>query len=906
MKSTICILFTGLLSLFISSELEAQVVDSIKQTTQTDTVRIISLTDSLNNDSTTVDYDLGIKISKDAVEETVTYGALDSNWTSITLNQIRLYGKANIDYQDFAIDGDSVMVDFKNDMAYSYVDLTQYKRAEDYPKFKTGETEASYRKLAFNFKTKKAFVNQIRTQEGEFFLLGNESKYVSGESDSTAQGDKLYNRDALITTCNDPHPHFGIRTLKLKVIPNELAVVGPSQLEIFGVPTPLILPFGFFPLVKGQSSGLIFPKSYDYNAQLGFGFRDIGYYFPINEYMDARVTGDIYTRGTHAIRVVSNYSKKYAYTGNINLGYNNNIVENSDGSPASNKSFSIGISHNQDSRAHPYRNIGGSINLSTNRYAQRTYNDAANVLTNTTNSNFSFNYRWPDSPFKLSVAMEHSQNSQSRRMNITLPRAALSMNSITPFKRKNGGGEERWYEQAVLGYGASMKNYVESSDTTLFTQQTLDNIQAGFNHKANLSTNFRVLNYINVSPSINYEETYFLRTFQRTLVNEIGFDTTLIGRAADGSAINRIDTLFGRIEDKYVTSLRPFRQFNASINAQTTMFLTKTFSKGFVRGLRHVAKPSMSFGYTPGTENVYTEYVDTDTRPEYNVPLGYNPFQGRLYNASLGQEAMSMSWSVNNIFEGKYYSKKDTLEKKFKLFDNVSIGGNYNFAADSLQWSDVTLNGTTRIFKGLSTLNLNGALTPYKMTLGGRRTNELLIKSDKKLVDLVYLRASFNTGITFREIRNIFEGKSEDENAQRSDATRNTPTRGPKSFMDMFENFRISHNLTLELAPSRFTGNDTLIVGTHGLQFTGSIPLTDKWSIQVGNFSYDFKANKFIYPSFSFARDLHCWNMSFAWYPSRDVYSFFIGVSSSALNFIKYDYGQRNPQVLFGGGGQGF
>lgn len=906
MKSTICIYLALTFVLITSSDTNAQIVDSVQQITQTDSLPIIFPTDSLKIDSLAAQANLPVKLSKDAITETVTYGATDSNWTSITLNQIRLYSQAKIEYQDFSIDGDSIMVDFNNDMAYSYVDVNQYKNPQDYPKFKSGDTEAAYQKLAFNYKTKKAFVHQVRTQEGEFFLLGDQSKYVNGEADSTLSSDIFFNKDALITTCDAPHPHFGIRALKLKIIPDELAVVGPSQLEIFGVPTPLVLPFGFFPLVKGQSSGLIFPKSYDYNASLGFGFREIGYYFPINQYIDARVTGDIYTRGTHAIRVTSNYRKKYAYTGNIRIGYNNNIVESAEGDPLSNKSFSLGLTHTQDSKAHPYRTVGGSINLTTNRYDQRTYNDATSVLNNTTNSNFSFNYRWPDSPFKLSLAMEHSQNSQTRKMNITLPRAALTMNSITPFKRKNASGDERWYESIVLGYGASMKNYVETTDTTLFTSQTLDNIQAGLNHAANLSTNFRALKYINVSPNAKYEETYFLRTFQRTLVNELAFDTTVVGRSADGSEITRIDTTFGTIEDKYITSLRPFRAFNIGVSANTQLFFTKTFTKGFIRGFRHIAKPSINFGYTPDTYNKYTEYVNTDTRDEYNTLLPYNPFQGRLYNASLNQEAMSMSWSINNVFEGKYFSKKDTTEKKFKLFENVSISGNYNFAADSLQWSDVIMSGTTRIFKGLSNLNVSALLTPYELDKNNRRTNQLLIKNNKGLVDLVYFRANFNTGITFREIKNIIEGKERNENNQRGDASPGPPGKKLRSFSDMFENFRISHNLALTVEPSRFTGRDTLTIGTHGIQFTGSIPLSEKWSIQVGNFSYDFKSKKFIYPSFSFARNLHCWNMSFAWYPSRDVYSFFIGVSSSALNFIKYDYGQRNPQVLFGSGGLGF
>ena len=585
------------------------------------------------------------------------------------------------------------------------------------------------------------------------------------------------------------------------------------------------------------------------------------------------------------------------------MSYSNTIVEGADGQPGSNKSFAIGLSHNQDAKAHPYRTFGGSINLSSNRHDQRTYNDAQSVLNNTVNSSFSYNYRWPDSPFKISVGLEHSQNSQTRNVSITLPRAALTMNSITPFKRKNASGDERWYERIVFGYGASMKNYVETSDTTIFTRQTLDNLQAGLNHQANVSTNFRALKYINISPSVNYEETYFLRTLEKRLDPTMVFDTTVVGRSQDGSAIINIDTTFGKIDEQFVTNLRPYRNYTASINANTQLFFTKTFAKGFIRGFRHIIKPNISFGYSPDTRSQYLEYVDTDTRPDFNKPVEYNPFQGRLYNAGLNNQAMSLSYGINNIFEAKYYSKKDTIEKRLKLFENISFNGNYNFAADSMNWSDVSMSGTTRIFKGLSNLNINAQFTPYERDLNGRRLNKLLWTEQKKLLKMTRFNASFNTGLSFKEISNILKGKKQDEQTKKTDAVQGNPARKLRSFSNMFDNFRISHNLGITVEPSRFTGKDTLQITVHGIQFTGSIPLTENWNIQVGNFSYDLKAKKFVYPTFSFSRDLHCWNMSFSWFPSRDVYSFYIGVKSSALNFIKYDYGQRNSQVLYGGGG---
>jgi hypothetical protein len=907
------ILYIFLIFILSSTFVQAQVLgrkisDTKRDSTPVsyDSINLNTVIDSLRDTSriaSSIDPTLGVKLSKDAITKEIEYSARDSNWTNVTNNTIKLFGVAKIKYEDSDVTGDSMVIDFDKSIASSYVDKSKYRNPESLPQFISGDKTASYERVIFNMKTKKAIVKEIRTQEGEFFLVGSKTKFVGAQNDTLFGEDKLFNVNSLISTCNHPQPHFGVRAWKLKMIPNKIAVLGPSVVEIYGIPTPLVLPFGFFPLIKGQSSGLIFPSSYDYNAELGFGLREIGYYFPINDFIDMRVTGDIYTRGTHAIRVNSNYFKRYKYNANLALGYNNNIRE-VEGIRETSPSFSISFSLGQDSKAHPFRQFGGNLNFTTNLYNARTFNNAANVLNNTTRSSLNYNYRWPDSPFKFSMGLDHNQNTLTREFNLTLPTANLTMNSINPFKRKNAEGDERWYERIVVGYGASMRNFVQATDTTIFSARILENLQSGFEHRADISTNFRILKYINVSPSASFNQIHFIRQLEKNLKDTLVIDSTLIGSNALGERVYRQDTTFGLEEERYITKYGMYNNATVSMSANTQLFYTQQFKKGLIRGFRHVMKPSVSLNYSPNTLGRYQKFVDTDLRPEFNRPEGYNPFIGGAYSASLGQENFGVAFSINHIFEGKYQLKKDTVAKKFKLFENMYWNGSYNFKAKSMKWSDFTVDGTTSILRGLSQFTFRSIFTPYVLGKQNQRLNQYLASVQKMPIQLAEFNGSFNTGLSFSQIRKIFQGKPKEENTdQGQNPQQARPVNRPQNrtqsqgILDLFSDFRINHNFTFSVR--KVDGRDTLTFDVHSIQLYGSLNLTENWRLDLGNISYDLKAKKFVYPTLSFTRDLHCWNMRFSWYPDRGVYSFFIGVKSGAFNFLKYDYNQRSSDALF-------
>ncbi len=863
-------------------------------------------------DSTALPY----SISKDAIKDEVIYVAKDSSWTDIITKKVHLYGAASVDYGPIKVQADSIVIDFEKNIIEAYLIQVKKGRTGPKPTFIGEGNTFTFESMRYNYETKKGEVIHAVTQEGEFNMVGSKTKYISGLTDSLGnkEDDRIYNEDAIITTCNHDPPHFGIRASKMKFVPKKLAVLSVAQLEIEGVPTPLFLPFGFFPLIKGRSSGLIFPSSYDYNEQLGLGFRDVGYYWPLGPYADLKITGDIYTRGSWGIRGTTDYKKLYAYTGNVSIGYRNDIQDNNEtGKTLSQTAFSLRVRHAQDSKAHPYRRIGGDINFQTNRFEQRNNFNAASQLNNTISSNFSFTHDMPGTPFRFAAEFRHSQNTNTRIMDITLPNISLRMNTIFPFKPKNVT-KENWTHNIALQYNSELRNFVKVADTLLFTQQTLDNLQTGIQHKAGVNTNFRVLKYFNLSPSVNYEEVWLTKQYTRKFEGIEILDTITEELLGYEAPTESFESKFG-----------VYRDFNTAVSLNTQIFGKINGGKGFFRGVRHIVKPNVSFGYRPATRERYQEVVDTDTRSKFNRPINYSRYTNSPFGTlSGGEEQLALSYGISNIIEAKYWSKKDSIEKKIRLFDNIGINGSHNFLNDTLPWSAVSMGGNTTILKGLTNFNFNTIFTPYVYDEKGRITNQSVWADKKRPLDFVSLNGQFTTSITFGRIVEIILGKNDATKSSIATEAANAGKKGDKltpaddrtqgenledvpkrqyevpSLADWFNNFSFSHALNFSLRS--LPRGDTFELSSHTISVSGSIPLTKNWDLNIGNIAYDIKNKALPAPFFGLSRDLHCWQMSFSWSPDYGTYSFFIGVKSSSLSFLKYDYGQRSANSIFSGG----
>ncbi|MFT4535361.1 MAG: hypothetical protein ACJA1A_001928 [Saprospiraceae bacterium] len=840
-----------------------------------------------------------VKIAEGGLDDIIDYGSTDSSFVDLKENQIHLFGNAFVKYKKYDLKAGYIIFDFDNNEASAFQLEDLKGRKTQKPDFTDGTNKFKSNGLRFNFKTSKGLIFDAITEEGEFTIHGSRTKFVSKDADSTFMDDQIYNQNALITTCNLDHPHYGIHARKLKVVPNKLAIIGLSQLEIMGIPTPIILPFGFFPLVEGRSSGIIFPNNFEYDDNLGIGFREVGYYFPINDYMDLRVTGDIYTRGTHRLNARTQYKKRYKYNGNVQLSYANNIGESTiDGSRTSRKSFAIKLTHNQDAKAHPYRSISGNINLSTNRHDQVNTTSYENVVNNKISSNFYYKHSMPGTPFTFSSAFTHFQDNQTRKVDITLPDVKLNMRTIYPFK-SDKGGKEAWYEKITFDYDAKFKNYVSATDTTLFTDEVWENLQTGLSHKATSGASFNVLKYFNVSLNTDLEQFVLTRTQDRMLDPELVLDS--IGFEVDQEGVRKIlyDTTYGKINETFENGLATVEKFGMNMNIQTQRFATVRFKKGWLRGLRHTAKPSIGFSYRPDTQNKYQDSVEVSSNPSMiDEVTYYNPYRGGAFNPGFNSKQMALTYRINSFFEGKYWSKADSTEKKFKLLNAFNIGGSYNFAADSLKFSPLNITGNTSFFKGITSVNFNARYQFYEKNENGQLINETVWSKNRRPVKFDNFNITLTNGLTIGKIRELIFGSGKPDKGEDAKDKKKEKKQG-KSLADWVDNFRISHNFQYKIQ-KQTNGVDTGFVQSHSIRISGNIELTDSWNLSVQNISYDLVNKKFVFPQFSLGRDLHCWNMQFSWTPAIEVYSFSIGVKSSSLSFLKYDYGQRNSGRLTG------
>ncbi len=834
-----------------------------------------------------------ILFSKDSLDAPVEYNSRDSMIFDLVEQKVHLYGEAVVTYTTITLKADYIVFDWKTSIVTAEGLPDSTGRMAGFPEFSEGEQSFNAKRLRYNFQTRKGMVYDVTSQQNDIIIHGERSKFISGvQTDSLAEAqDVIYSYNGLFTTCTAEHPHFGIKSKKLKIIPEKSVVVGPSHLEIQGIPTPLWLPFGFFPIPSGKQTGLLFPNDYEYSDQWGFGLRDVGWYFPLGEHLNLQLRSNIYLKGTWGVSATADYRKRYKYTGGLTINYDSRRSENAEGLVDRINSFGLTWRHSQDRAAHPSRTFGGSVNIQTNNNQRIIRNDAQSVLQTQLNSNLSYNKNWPGKPYSLSASFNHTQNALTRQMTISFPNVQFLTQALYPFKHKKRLGQERWYESIVLRYTGEASNRFNTTDTTLFSRQTLDDAQFGVRHSADAGTSFKVLKYFNLNPGVRYGEVWYLQTLNREFIPGLQIDTII------EQGVERYDTIrLGSIEQMRESGFAPFRTFSANLSLTTQIFGTLRFKGGFVRGLRHVIKPSVSLNYSPNYLNPRLGYfpsvqdsLDADLMRMYSI------FEGGVYGGppQSGRQ-MGISYSLNNIFEAKIRGRKDTMDRKIKLFDNLIVGGSYNFAADSLKWSPISASGTARFFKGMTTFGMGATFDPYIIDETGRRINTTVWKARRQPFRFVQADFRFNTSMTIGKIRDMLRGKPdeviEDLRTQRPQEQEVKD----EDFIGLFENFGINHNLVLGWRTDQ-TGKTVFDIATNSLNVQGSIKLTQNWNINVGNFGYDFQRKGLSFPSFGFSRDLHCWDMGFNWQPTRGTYNFYIAVKPGTLEFLNIPYQRNNP-----------
>jgi len=832
------------------------------------------------------------KKSEDDIVAEVTYNATDSLIFSLDGGMVELYGDAIINYEDIELTAAYIRYEMDQNLVVAYGIADSTGVVEGRPVFSDPSGSFESKRLSYNFKTKKGFIEEVVTEQEGGFLHSEETK-------KQANG-HIHLKNGKYTTCDAPHPHFYIAITKGISMPGDKIVSGPAYLVLEDVPLPLGIPFGFFPNSQTKTSGILIPK-YGEESRMGFYLREGGYYFAMNEYMDLRVTGDIYTNGTWGLRVGSNYKLNYRFSGNLSVKYFKNIsgYKNIEGLYSVSRDYAVGWSHSQDSRANPTSSFRASVNLSSSSYDKNHTRNINSVMTNTKQSSISYTKSWPNSPFNLSASLNHSQNSNNNSVNMTLPKISLNMGRINPFKRKQATGPKRWYEDIQLSYTSILENRVSSYDTLLFTNEVWDDMKNGYKHSIPLSLSIKpfkktpMLQSFALTPSMNYNGMIYTRQMTKFVS---GYDEK---EDVNGGIIyNPIvtDSLINKLS--YAHSLFP--SFSSGISPKIYgMYQFK--GDGRLEAIRHVMTPTASFSYVPDMESLQADYyrVVYDEVNEDTVEI-YSIYEGQIYGTPTTRGASgTLNLSLRNNVEAKMRSKNDTVDEveKVKLLDNLSFSTSYNlFHTDTLTpaWRPVSFNGSTRIFKNKLNVSFRGVLDPFGYDDQRSRTRETWFSQTGKPVRLT--NASVSAGFSFQSKN----GKQGDDQQDGDRMGQDDPSLGTEDPMSVYDprmedyygdyvDFEIPWSMRVDYSFSYSKPKDVSKV-VQTVRASGDFSLTPKWKIGF-NTGYDLDRKQFTTTNLSIYRDLHCWEMRVSVVPfgTYKSYNFQINAKSSILSDLKYN-----------------
>ena len=790
---------------------------------------------------------------------------------------ITLFDNAELYYMDIELRSGIIKFDWETNVVSAGRIKDSLGNYIQSPIFKQGGDEINPDSLRYNFDTKKALIWNSRTTQNEMNVFSSATKK---ENDSI-----YFIKEAKVTTSkNLDDPEYYIRVRSGKFIPKNKIIAGPSNLYIYDVPTPIFLPFAYFPLTEDRNSGFIFP-TIGQNNRRGYFFQNGGYYLAPSEYFDLTLLGDYYTNGSYGMRVESSYRKRYAFNGRLSVRFEN-LIDGERGLPGYSKSniYNIRWTHSQDSKANPYNRFSASVNLGSSNYFRESLNqiNTPNFLNNTLNSSVSFSKTFRGYPsVNVSLTASHSQNTRSKTVNLVLPTFQGNVERVYPFVKKNGQ-KKGIIKNINLQYTFRGENRINTTDSLFFKKGMFDDAKYGMKHTIPVSTNFKVLKHFSVSMNGNFDEIWTGNTILRN----------------DYDTVNQEEG--GKIQ---VKGFDRFSQYNFGMSVGTTIYGLFNFKENSrIQSIRHVIRPSVSYNVRPSFEKYYDTYIidaNGNTAEYTRFEENFFGLPSRRYSSAIGLQ-------ISNNIEAKI-KEKDSLAtepRKVTILNNLNFSTSYNLAADSLRLSPVRMTTGTNLFKNKLNLNLSATFDPYSINNNGFRINKLNIADGGGL----FRMTSANLNMNFSIDSKSFNSKNKSENSEnltgggRTDDLFGSSQDLTKSTFDDDEDdgrrkenlteyinkigwdFRFAHSLTyLNNRKQRKIGNNSLM-------FSGNIILSKKWKIG-GSSGYDFKNKGFTYTQLRFERDLDSWKMNFSWVPFsiRESWYFFIGIKSGFLSDLKYD-----------------
>ncbi len=832
---------------------------------------------------------------QDFLEGIVKYKAKEYVSMNQREQKIYLYDEAEVFYQDMEIKSGIIVIDYSKNLVYAgrlKDSLGVYTQA---PVFKQGANVVEPDSIIFNTKNRKALIFNSRTEQSGGYI---DSELTKKENDSV-----YFLKEGKFTTSeNREDPEFYFRMRKAKVVPGKKVVVGLTNMYIYNVPTPIGLPFAYFPLTSKQTSGIIFPSPGQENNR-GYFLQNGGYYFAISDFVDLAVMGDYYTNGSYGLRLESQYALRYRFNGSLGFRYEN-LITSERGFPDYLKTsvYNLRWSHAQDGKANPSSRFSASVNLGSSRYYQESINqiNQSNFLNNTLSSSVSYSKTFDTEPsINYSLTATHSQNTQTQQINMTLPTFQGSISRIFPFE-PSIGTKKGIIQNINFQYNLRAENRIQTTDSLFFKKEMFDDALMGVKHTIPITTNFKVFKYFSVSASTNFDENWTFNTIRRFYDSQNDEVVTEELKGFDG-----------------------FRTYNFSTSVGTTIYGMFPFKKPGndpkIQAIRHVMRPSISYNINPSFDQYYDtfEYIDADgtmTTEEYTR------FQNSIFGSPNKNFSSSLGLSLANNFEMKVRPKDstETEPKKIKLLDNLNFSTSYNFAGDSLQWSPVRASGGTQILDNKMSINFGMVLDPYALDNNNRKINTFNVNNGGSIFRLT----SANLNISYSISNTTFSGKGGDgldekeENESLMSGGRSDDLFGrPQDFSDQrltddnkkdeneepseLYNYKIPWSLRLAYAVNYSNNARENEISSNSLMFSGDIDISPRWTVGASS-GYDFKNQGFTYTQLRFERDLLSWRMNFSWIPfsTRSSWSFFIGIKSNLLKDIKYDQRRRPDQRL--------
>ncbi|MBX9807321.1 MAG: LPS-assembly protein LptD, partial [Flavobacteriaceae bacterium] len=678
-------------------------------------------TDTIKKDS------MKVKVFLDG---NVKYKAVDYVRIEQKKKLITLYDKAELYYQDIELKSGIIVLDYEKNEVYAGRIKDSTGAYTQYPNFKQGANVIEPDSIRFNFKTKKALIWNSRTNQGEFKV---KAAITKKENDSV-----YFLKGARFTTSTDvDNPEYYFQTSKVKFIPGKKVVTGLTNMVIANVPTPIALPFAFFPMSKETSvSGILLPSYNDSNTR-GFSLQNGGYYFALSDNYDLTVLGDYYTNGSYAMRFESSYAKRYSYRGNLNVRFEN-LINSERGYPdySKQKIYNIQWSHSKDSKGSPNSSFSASVNMGSSKYFQQSINHAniGSNLNNTLSSSVSYSKSFLGTVgSRLALSATHSQNTQTSQIEMTLPDLQYSVDRIYPFVGKEGV-KKGFFKNINLLYNMSGKNNFLTTDSLFFKKEMFDNAKVGLKQSIPISTSFKLFKYFSGSTAVNYDEVWYIKTIKR------GYDV-------DQS----------KVVDQTINGFDAYRTYNFSSSLTTAIYGTFNFGENKkIKSIRHVMRPSVSYGYLPSFEKYYSTYATDATG---TIRKDYNRFETGIFGGPGNTNSNIIGFDLNNTLEAKITDKDSTKTepKKIMLLNSLNFRTSYNLNADgvnTLAWEPITVSGGTQVFNNKMNINFGTILNPYAIDNSGKPINVYNINNGGSLFRMTSANMTLNYSISSKDAEN--------------------------------------------------------------------------------------------------------------------------------------------------------